>query len=85
MYPNLFILLTIYLTVPVTSVECERSFSVLKRLKSWLRTTMGQARLSALSIIQIHCDIANKLNLNKIVDVFAAEGPIEGRKVDFVH
>ena len=45
----------------------------------------GQARLSALSIIQIHCDIANKLNLNKIVDVFAEEGPIEGRKVDFVH
>ena len=30
-FPNLFILLTIFLTVPVTSAQSERSFYVLKR------------------------------------------------------
>jgi hypothetical protein len=83
-FPNLFTLLSIYLTMPVTSVECERSFSVLKRLKSWLRTTMGQVRLSSLSIIQIHSEAASKLDLNKIVDIFASEGATEGRKCDFI-
>jgi hypothetical protein len=33
-YPNIFILLAIYYTAPVSSAECERSFSALNRLKS---------------------------------------------------
>ena len=49
-FPNILILLVIFLTVPVTSAECERSFSCLKRLKTWLRSTIGQSRLSSLAI-----------------------------------
>ncbi len=45
-FPNIFILLSIFLTVPLSSAEGERSFSCLKRIKSDLRTTMGQTRLS---------------------------------------
>jgi hypothetical protein len=37
---NLYILLKIYLTTPVTSVTAERSFSCLKRVKTYMRTTM---------------------------------------------
>ena len=51
---NLFILLSIYLTVPITSSEAERSFSCLKRLKTWLRTKIGQIRLSSLAIINMN-------------------------------
>ena len=34
--------LLIYLTVPMTSATAERSFSALRRLKSYLRSTMSQ-------------------------------------------
>ena len=38
--PNLFILLKIGCSLPVTSVECERSLSAMRRLRTWLH---GQA------------------------------------------
>ena len=79
-FPNIFVLLLIFLTVPVTSVENERSFSVLKRLKSWLRTTMGQVRLSSLAIIQINPSELLKLNISDIVDIFSST---KNRRVDF--
>lgn len=37
LYPNIHKLLTILLTLPVTSCEAERSFSTLKRVKTYLR------------------------------------------------
>ena len=41
----------------VTSASVERSFSCLKRVKTYLRDTMGQGRLSSLRRISIHKDI----------------------------
>jgi hypothetical protein len=79
-FPNLFTLLSIYLTVPISSSECERSFSVLKRLKTWLRSTMGQDRLSNLALIQINSDYLSKLDIGKIIDIFATK---TNRKIDF--
>ena len=46
-------LIRIYLTIPITSIAAERSFSALKRTKTYLRNTMNQERLSSLSIIHI--------------------------------
>ncbi len=39
-YEEIFKLIKIYLTVPITSAQAEIAFSVLKILKTWLRTTM---------------------------------------------
>lgn len=50
-FPNIFSLLQLYLTVPISSAEAERAFSCLKRVKSSLRSTMSQERLSSLAII----------------------------------
>ena len=36
------ILTTVLLTTPVGSVSCERSFSALRRLKFWNRSTMNE-------------------------------------------
>ena len=44
LFPNIGRLLQITATLPVTSASAERSFSVLKRLKTYLRTTMGEVR-----------------------------------------
>ena len=45
-------LLRILLTLPVTVASAERSFSSLRRLKTWLRNQMGQERLTGLALIE---------------------------------
>ena len=66
-YPNIFTLLKIACTLPITSCECERSFSALRRLDTYLRHTMKEKRLSALALIHIHydfpVDIAQAVNI----------------------
>lgn len=63
-------LLTIAATIPVSNATCERSFSALKRIKTYLRNTMGQERLSSMALLAIEKDVAEKLNLDDIVEVF---------------
>ena len=41
LFKDVIMLARIYMACPVTSVECERSFSVMRRLKTWLRRTTG--------------------------------------------
>ncbi|XP_041351225.1 uncharacterized protein LOC121370176 [Gigantopelta aegis] len=47
-------LLQIYFTIPVTTATAERSFSILGRLKTWLRSTMSQGRLNNLLMSHAH-------------------------------
>ena len=42
------------MVLPVTSCEAERSFSALRRIKTYLQTTMTQNRLNSLSLLSIH-------------------------------
>ena len=56
-FPNIHATLRLLATIPVTSCECERSISVLRRLQTYLRNTMGEGRLNALSLMSIHRDI----------------------------
>ena len=60
-------LLRIYLTVPMASATAERSFSALRRLKNYLRTTMTQKRLNHLIIVMhIHKERTDQLDLSSI-------------------
>jgi len=43
LFKDVCMLARIYLACPVTSVECERLFSVMRRLKTWLRRRTGQS------------------------------------------
>ena len=52
-FPNLYILVKIATTLPVTSCECERSISTMRRLNNYMRCTMGESRLSAQVIMHI--------------------------------
>lgn len=70
-FPELLKLLNIALTIAVSSASCERSFSSLKRTKTYLRTTMGQERLNNLSILSIEKDISAHISLEQVVDKFA--------------
>ena len=44
-------------TLPVTSCACERSFSAMKLLKTYNRSTMTNDRLNALAMLYAHKDI----------------------------
>ncbi|VDI15621.1 Hypothetical predicted protein [Mytilus galloprovincialis] len=55
-YPNIRRIFVLLLTMPVTSVCCERSFSGLRRLKTWERSTMGEERLCGLAMLHTHRD-----------------------------
>lgn len=52
-FPNLNVICRIFLTLPITTATAERSFSKLKIIKNYLRTTMIQNRLSDLALISI--------------------------------
>ena len=56
-FPNIFTLIKIGCTLPVTSAECERSFSAMRRLRAWLRCTMKSDRLSSLAIMKMHRNV----------------------------
>ena len=80
MFPNIKTLLLILCTLPVTSCSSERSFSGLKRIKTALRSTMGDERLTALSLLHLHRDIG--VDINEVVDEFARRHP---RRLQFVN
>jgi len=69
-FPNIFTILHILVVFPVTSSEAERSFSCIKRLKTRLRSTMGEERLNGLAIMLIHRDV--DVSVTQVVRAFAA-------------
>ena len=71
-YPNMWIALRISATQAVTVASSERSFSKLKLVKTYLRSTMGQERLSGLAIISINHIISKQLSYDDVIDDFAA-------------
>jgi len=68
-------LIRIAVTLPVTSVEAERSFSCLKLIKTHLRTTMLDERLSDIALLSVHSRRANELDLDLVIDKFANTYP----------
>ncbi|CAF1440606.1 unnamed protein product [Adineta ricciae] len=77
--PTMNELLRILWTIPVNVCECERSFSCLRRLKTYLRSTMDQERLSALALVHIERDII--IDIDKIVEKFVRKN--DTRKTQF--
>lgn len=72
-FPNLYTMLKIGLTLPVTSVSPERVFSKLKIVKNRLRSTMGEERLQGL--MRITCEIDLNINYENVIDSFASKSP----------
>lgn len=69
--PNIKILLQIIYTLPITTSTAERSFSTLRRLKTYLRSTMNEERLNGLALLNIHQDISNKLEAEEVLEIFS--------------
>ena len=54
MFSEMDKLLKIYLTVPVTTATAEKTFSTMRRIKTYLRSTMTQERLNHAMLLHIH-------------------------------
>lgn len=70
-YPNLTTALKIFLTLPVTVASAESSFSKLKLTKNYLRTTMGQERLTNLATISIESELMENIPQESVIRKFA--------------
>jgi len=55
-YPNVYILDIILGTLPVSTATSERSFSTMRRLKTYLRSSIGTQRMTGLALLSVHKD-----------------------------
>ena len=59
------------MTVAVSQVECERSFSLLKIIKSRLRSMLGQEQLEAFTLLSIERRILDEIPSDEVIDKFS--------------
>ncbi len=72
-FPNILTAMRIFGTIPMTTCSCERSISTLRRLKTYMRSTMGEKRLRMLALLNVHGEI--HLDVEKVIDRFALKHP----------
>lgn len=71
-FPNVQRLLRILCTLPISSAECERSFSTMRRLKTlYLRSTMTSEQESGLALMNIHYN--RQIDVSANIDIFCTE------------
>lgn len=71
-FHELFQLCKIAIAIPVSTASCERSFSTLKLVKTYLRSTMDDDRLSNLGILSVESRRAKSLDMEDFVNRFSA-------------
>lgn len=73
MLPELTKVVRLVLTVPVTTCTAERAFSGLRRLKTYLRSTMTQTRLNSMAVLNCHRAYLEDMDIDAIVDEFISK------------
>ena len=72
LYPNFCKLCRVALCIPVATATCESSFSASRRIRNYLRVTMGQERFSNFGFLNIENDITTKVDSENILNLFAS-------------
>ena len=71
LYPGIYLAIKTLLTYPVTTCVAEPSFSGMKRLKTPLRSTMSDERLSSLAVLHVHKH--KKVDVDQVISEFAGK------------
>ena len=71
-FSDVILVLELILVLPATNASSERSFSALRRIKTYLRSTMGQQRLNNLMSLHVHKDRTDSLSLVDLANDFVA-------------
>ena len=69
-YSEVVTLLKLILVNPATNSTSERTFSAMRRIKTYLRSTMGQARLNGSMVLHVHKEKTAQISLLKIANAF---------------
>ena len=70
-FPNVSVVFRLYLCLIISDCSGERSFSVRKRVKSQLRSSMGKKRLISLALLCIENELLEKIDTDDIIKSFA--------------
>ena len=71
-FPNLRVALQLLMCIAVSIASCERSFSKLKLILTYLRASMGQDRLDDLSILSIERETTRMSDYEEVISNFAS-------------
>lgn len=80
-YKNLYQVYKLALTLPVTQVFCERTFSKLKLLKTRLRSTLSTDHLNSLLFIMEENKLVESLSTEDIIGQNVAQHSSEFRRL----
>jgi len=69
-------LVRLLLVCPASSCTAERSFSALRRLKTWLRNNMTQTRLNSMAVCHVHQELLDNINLCEVAEEFTGRSDI---------
>ena len=69
-FSELYILLRLYLTVPLSNASAERSFSALRRVKTYLRSRITQEHLNPHLMLHVHKILTDAIDLHDIARDF---------------
>jgi hypothetical protein len=58
LFPNITLHCTFFISLPASVASGERTFSVLKQIKNYYRSSVGQDRLNGSTAVIINCDLA---------------------------
>jgi hypothetical protein len=72
-FANALVVYRILLTILVTVASAERSFSKLKLLKTYMRSTMTQERFNGLATIALENDFLKKIKYDDIIEDFISK------------
>ena len=73
-YPQYYRMVQLALTLPVGTATAERSFSAMRRIRNYLRSTMRDERFSSLALLNIESDLTAALVPEDIVRTYANSG-----------
>ena len=79
-YCNLHILIKLYLTVPLSNASAERSFSALRRIKSYMRNRLNQEHLNHFMLLNVHKKLTDSIDLNLVAKTFVQRNE---RRINF--
>jgi len=73
LYCEVVTVVKLLLVMPASNATSERSFSALRRIKTYLRTTMTQERLNNLMLLHVHQDLLDKIDLLEVAEDFVSD------------
>jgi len=79
--PELATACVLFAKIPVTVASAERSFSKLKLIKTYLRSSISRDRLDGLALLAIENKSVKQRNIDDLLDKFANT---KARAVDFI-